>query len=279
MNTNHLELPLSNWAQFRARCLGAINPHELTENKTMFNKYVTFFKCILWLPFCIPLVPTVVVLVALSAQSQEGFVLLSKEQSLNIMIGVMAIDLFLSVVFVAYAQTVINALGVLALFLKYLFFMGYLICDNVYQNLLNKNFKGYPFKERLKNREGALRCENALFLFDTECRVELYCCFKLCDAETKKDVLKWCNGSSERLQYRHLEELRARVLSQYENYGAYKKAKARFNVGVGQEKTLENLYNEMDELLAVYALHNRLEEASLAADPTVSHTTKKPRKI
>lgn len=271
---NSLKKPLSQWTRFLARLLGAFWHQTPSQKKTHFKKILHFLKYILYIPF----VPTVIVSVVLVMLSQNGLVPLDQKELSYVTKIVLLIDISVALLCYAYNGSHINAFGILAMLLKFIGLPCYALCDNLYQNiclkLFNKNFKKYPFKEMLKNREGILRRENALNLSNRKLIIELCCCVKLCDAKMIQDVLKWCNGSSDRLKYNHLEELRGHVLSQYKNHGAYKKACSN----VEYKNTFGGLYNEMDEIMSVYALRNQLEAASNSAE-TMRHSPRKLRKI
>lgn len=145
------------------------------------------------------------------------------------------------------------------------------------------------------NKEMDNRWKNALYLNDKDTVFELYFCLQCCDNQTINDVLKWCNGSSERLQYRHLEELRGRVLSQFKNYSIYTKRFSqwkersfddtiktwvKYATVFFDKKIMKELHKQMNDFWAVYALRNQLEATANSAEAApMRHSLRKLQKI
>lgn len=270
---NSLEKPLSQWTRFLARLLGASLPCEKEQSKVK--------RVFLMTVFC-PFLTTLVVLIGVIAAS------ISLGEMPSVAPSLMFVVIFSDATIFAVSNIIVfeddplpvNSWGAVLMSFGALGGFYFTEADNLYHNtyskLFNKNFKKYPFKEMLKNKEGLLRRQNALHISNKTVVVELYCCVKHCNAETMEDVVKWCNASSEHLQYRHLEELRGRVLENFKNYRDYT-AECSNSARILHNKTRKEIHDEIDGLLAVYALRNQLEAASQTT--YVSHSAKKPRRI
>lgn len=263
-----LEQPLTPWKRFRSLCLGAVAPRkDKRTNPAWKPKAKNALAAIALCPFTMPFVPAV----AYAAGVGFGFWSAPASMFTPIIGFLLILDALLwMMMLLSYGKLhPINILGVAAVCCKGV----WRIADNVYQNLcqklFNRNYKKYPLWSMLKNTEALHRRRNALQLDTNHSVFELHFCLQHCDNQTIDHVLAWHERHTYSLQHRHLEVVRAHVLSQFKNFTLYEQKLKEFKQG---KKVGKSIW-ATNELLRMHKLRHTLENAAVISRPHVfSHT-------
>lgn len=271
--TKSLEQPLSPWERFRSQYLGAVVPRPDKRTRELAtpgwaNKAKHTLIALALCPFVVPFVPAV----AYAVGAAFGFWNAWASVLIPILICLIAIDALLWLIIqYSYGRLPsINILGVAGVCC-----MGvWRIVDNVYQNLcqkvFNHNYKKYPLWNMIKNTEALHRRRNALQLDTDHSVFELHFCLDRCDNQTIDHVLAWHEHHTYSLQHRHLEVVRAQVLTQFPSFKVYEQKLNEFKHGKKVGKAVWATH----ELLKMHKLRQSLQNA-VALYQGSSHCTRR----
>lgn len=263
-----LEQPLSPWKRFRSLYLGAVAPRKDKPTKPAWKpKAKNALVEIALSPFIVPFAPAVACAVGVGL----GFWSAPASMLTPIIGFLLIVDALLwLMMLLSYGNMQpINILGVAVGCCKGM----WRIADNVYQNLcqklFNRNYKKYPLWSMIKNTEALHRRRNALQLDTDHSVFELHFCLQHCDNHTIDHVLAWHQNHTYSLQHRHLEVVRAHVLSQFKNFAVYAQKLNEFK----EENKVGKSILATNELLRMHKLRHTLENATVISRPHVfSHT-------
>lgn len=209
-----LDQPLSRWEHFRALYLGAQTTFSTPRPKRSRKNWRAVFLA----PVCVPFLPTLGVLLG----SFLGWFPAFPTEGVAVVIGLDTLALIIGSV----AGPTLNAMGLLgvgALVVMGSLYQGISSADNLYQNIcqkmFNKNYRAYPLKKMIENREAQLRRRHALRL-DEDALTEFHFCLTECAPPLRQKVKDW-HTHNPVFQHRHLEELRAHVLTQFATFEMY----------------------------------------------------------